>query len=252
MLKINSHVKGFFELLGLDIRLIRNIETSQKKEWETKWTEQWRFLQKCDVRTIIDIGANTGQFATMIHRVCPLAKIISFEPLKDCFKELQSNLGGLPNVDVCNFALGDDDGAVEINRSNFRPSSSVLEMGDLHKRDWPESVAHSKELIQMRRLDGVLSNDRLAPELLVKIDVQGYELNVIRGGRRVLSRTSVAVIEVSFRELYEGQPLFEDINRAMTDLGFRYIGNVEQYASKIDGQILFADAIFENAQHRCL
>lgn len=80
--------------------------------------------------------------------------------------------------------------------------------------------------------------------MLVKIDVQGYEDRVIRGGQRVISRAKVLIVETSFQTLYDGQPLFEDIYDTLLKMGFRYIGALWQLRSPLNGSILQADSIF--------
>lgn len=195
---------------------------------------------------MIDIGANTGQFAQMIHEVIPSAQILSFEPLSDCFSELKFNLNGIPGAQAFNIALGAKSGDQVINKSSFSPSSSILNMADVHKKIWPQSADCEQEKIRVERLDDVFREKNLEKNVMIKIDVQGYEKQVIEGGVNVFSRATIAVVEVSFTELYQDQPLFDDIYDVMMKLGFRYAGNIEQFSNPNDGRPLFADAIFEN------
>jgi hypothetical protein len=96
----------------------------------------------------------------------------------------------------------------------------------------------------VRRLDEALDGITLEPEVLVKIDVQGYEDKVIAGGEQTLSRARAIVIEVSFQKLYEGQPLFDDIYRLLTARGFTFMGHLYQLLNPSDGSVLQADALF--------
>jgi len=74
--------KKTFHLMGLDVRLHKNVQESKARTWEKKHDSMWRpFLSHLDIRTVVDIGANTGQFSKLIHRQCPAAAIISVEPL---------------------------------------------------------------------------------------------------------------------------------------------------------------------------
>jgi hypothetical protein len=94
------------------------------------------------------------------------------------------------------------------------------------------------------RLDDLAAELDIRAPFLVKMDVQGFEDKVIAGGPNTIRRADIVVVEVSMIRLYAGQPLFADIYRMMTDLGFQYRGNWEQCISPLDGQVLQADAIF--------
>jgi FkbM family methyltransferase len=163
---------------------------------------------------------------------------------------LQKRLQEIPNVCVYNCALGDSSGKISLYANDFSPCSSILEATDALKRDWPEAANAKKEWIKVCRLDDVLSDVHLKPEMLVKIDVQGYEREVIRGGKGILRGSKVVVIEVNYVELYKGEPTFDDIYSEMKNLGFAFRGTVEQEKSRIDHRVIFADAIFENTSER--
>ena len=79
---------------------------------------------------------------------------------------------------------------------------------------------------------------------MIKIDVQGYEDKVIGGAVETISKAKAIIVEVSFRELYEGQPLFEKIFGLLSEKGFSYFGNLYQLLSPVDGAPLQADALF--------
>lgn len=202
------------------------------------------WLKNLRIRTVLDVGANTGQFATKIRELIPGAFIYSFEPLGDAHASLLSEMGGDPAFKAFNFALGDEETKTVIHRSSFSPSSSLLPMLELHSAAWPHTAESGTEKIEVRRLDALdLSPE---PNLLVKIDVQGFEDRVIAGGRATISQAACVVTEVSFQKLYDGQPLFDDIYRTLRALGFEYWGNWDQLLDPRDGRPLQADAIFVN------
>ena len=244
-LNLKALAKATFRRFGFDVRLVRNLRNSKQKSQEEIWAQKWRFLQRYDIRTIIDIGANIGQFATMINYACPKAQLYCFEPIRDCFDTLEATVAGIPKAKAFHMALGSEEGQIEMNHSAFSPSSSILTMADLHKREWPKSAQSSPEEVRLAKLDDVLAGEVLTRDVLIKVDVQGYEDHVIRGGRLIMAEAAVVVLETSFCELYHGQPLFDDIYRVMSELGFVYCGNVEQHARACDGRVLQADAIFE-------
>lgn len=243
---MKKYIKKLFRLFGVDVRLVRNLEAIRKFERKERQRQQWSFLDYYTVNTVLDIGANTGQFATMIHEFCPKASIYSFEPLAECFQELEKNIAAMPGARAFPFAVGDKAEKLEMNRSTFTPSSSLRKMTELHKRDWPQSAVNTREKIKVIPLDDAVDDLLLVPDLLVKMDVQGYEDCVIAGGHETLRKARLVIAEINFVELYQGQPFFDDIYCLMRRLGFCFKGVADQHVSRVDGQLMFADVIFEN------
>jgi FkbM family methyltransferase len=203
------------------------------------------WLRRLPVRTVLDIGANDGDFASEVRDLLPEAFIYSFEPLGEAHAALLARMRGDARFRAFNFALGAADARAIIHRSNFSPSSSLLPMLDLHTEAWPHTAEAAAEEIEVRRLDSL--GIEAEPELLVKIDVQGFEDKVIEGGRGTLAGASYVVTEVSFARLYEGQPLFEDIYGLLAGMGFAYRGSLWQLPDPRDGRPLQADAVFVRA-----
>jgi FkbM family methyltransferase len=214
-----------------------------KKEAEQFKIQKWNFLKKIPIKTIIDVGANEGQFAEEILNIFPHAEIYSFEPLGDCYEKLTSNFRSNKKVHTYNFALGNRMGR-SLLAEVASPSSSILKMGDLHKKLYPHTANLVEEKVKIKRLDDVFAGVNLENEVLLKIDVQGAEERVIRGAGTVLRTANMIITEVSYATLYENQPLFRDIMNLLEKYGFSYIGNMEQFANPLTGAPLFADAIF--------
>jgi FkbM family methyltransferase len=214
--------------------------------------EHYRDLKKqwivdLGIRTILDIGANKGQFARLAREVFPSAAIYSFEPLPDCFAELKTALPDDKNFFPFENAIGSRAETLEFFRSFHTPSSSFLKMEELHKEAFPESrEGQSAEPIKVRveTLDGVLGDRRLEKNILVKIDVQGYEMEAIEGARGVLREAKIAILEMSFMKIYEDQPLFHDVYEKMYNLGFRFRGSLAQMLHPVTDEIVQTDAIF--------
>lgn len=205
---------------------------------------EYAYVASLDIRTVIDVGAHTGEFARMIKTVLPNAALFCFEPLREEFRRLQQQMPDGPGFKAFNYALGERDETVEIHRSSYAQSSSLLPMADLHKEAFPLSAGHTTETVEVKRLDDVLKDFELKPEIAIKIDVQGFEDKVIAGGPETIGKAKAIIIEVSFRELYEGQPLFEKIFELLSRRGFKFMGNLYQLLSPIDGAPLQADALF--------
>ena len=231
---LRTVVKRPLNLLGLD--LVR---------YNPRYSlGEYAYVASLGIRTVIDVGAHTGEFARMIKTILPEAAIYSFEPLKAEFQSLQQQMQNGAAFMAFNYAVGDRNETVEIHRSSYAQSSSLLPMAQLHKDAFPVSAGQTTEMVEVKRLDDVLRDFELKSEILIKIDVQGYEDKVIAGAPETIDKTKAIIVEVSFRELYEGQPLFETIFEILSGKGFKYMGNLYQLLSPVDGAPLQADALF--------
>ncbi len=219
--------------MGYEVIKLQNANTFELGKW----------IAEIDIKTIIDVGSNEGQFIKSVSRVLPSSKIIAFEPIKKCFDVLVANTKGL-NVTYHNCGLSDYNGTTEINVSENLVSSSILPMEDLHKNLYPNSKYISTQTIELKRLDDVIKNSDLVGNVLLKIDVQGYEDKVIAGGKETIKKVSVVIIEYSYEPIYEGQWLFDQTYRFFTDNGFKFAGVVDQAQSSKNGIPIYGDAIF--------
>ena len=142
------------------------------------------------------------------------------------------------------FALGKEECISTIYHNEFSPSSSLLMMTDKHRKAFPFTINNIEEKIQICILDRIISELVVQTPALMKIDVQGYELNVLLGAEKSLNLIDILIIETSFVKLYENQPLFDDIYCYLKERNFLYKGNFEQIEHPCSGEILQADAIF--------
>jgi FkbM family methyltransferase len=175
------------------------------------------------------------------------AKIYCFEPLRVPFEDLKKWAKEEKRVSAFNFALGDKEGEIEMFlHSEHDDSSSVLGTTETCEKIYAATKKQRKVSVPQITLDKAaekLLKDSLVPEILVKVDVQGYEKHVISGGKEVLSRTKACILEVCSDRLYQGQTDFREIFLLMDSLGFTYIGNLEQ-VSATDGHVVHFDAVF--------
>jgi FkbM family methyltransferase len=205
------------------------------------------WLAEAGIKTVLDIGANQGQFAKLAREVFPGAVIHSFEPLPDCYEALQKALPGDNNFSCYNKAVGRAVSELEFFRSVHSPSSSFLQMEDAHKQAFPESSAGQvKEPIRVKvdTLDAIFGQNIPPKNILLKIDVQGFENEVLAGGRNFLKEVKVVIIEMSLVKLYKDQPLFHDVYMRMYENGFRYHGNMAQMMDPKTHEVVQLDAIF--------
>lgn len=230
---IKKTIKAGLNFIGIDIKSFR--PESVNLGW----------VNNLGINTVIDIGANVGQFALEIRKELPSTKLYSFEPIKRCYEKLTRNMGEDENFKAFNFALSDTNGKEKINISPYTPSSSFLKMSRLHETIFPHTRGRSgEETVITKRLDDIFKTMDCPKNILIKIDVQGYENKVIGGAINAIREAKALLVETSFYPLYENQPLFDEIYQLLKDIGFRYAGCSNRKKNPLDGKILFEDSIF--------
>lgn len=217
-----------------------NVHYSRYQIFNKKW------IIDLKIRNVLDIGANVGEFTLIFHHLFEAPTIHSFEPLPNCKAKLESIVATRPNITFHPYALGAKESTEILHISSHAPSSSLLDMGTLHKRDYPHSADSSDVEIHCKSLDSVMGSEVFDGNLLIKIDVQGFENEVIKGGHRVFQAAKIIVIEMSIQELYDGEPGFDDLYCVLKSLGFTYHGSLKQSVSKSDESFLQCDGIFVN------
>jgi len=191
-----------------------------------------------DVGVVVDGGANQGQWLAYARQIWPEARYVCFEPQGECASMIPKD----GNVTVVESALGDRIGLVKFNRSSFNQSSSILKMGVLHKEAFPFSAGESSVEVPVTTLDQWCEENGVWGDV-VKLDLQGYELQALMHMPRSLMKAKVLCVETSYVELYEAQPLFGDIHDYLGQLGYRYAGCIEPpLGSPLDGRPLEEDS----------
>lgn len=202
------------------------------------------FYQELNIETIFDIGSNTGQSIITFHKAFPKAKIHAFEPLPDCYRVLAKNINGINNIILHNVAIGDEIGNIVFEENEYSASSSILPMTDEHIKNFPFTKNRKQTKVKVETLDNIFKADKDIKKLLVKIDVQGYEKQVLLGGKTVINQAEILIVETSFESLYKDQCLFYDIYKLLESMNFKYIGAFDQLISPKSNKILQQDAIF--------
>ena len=242
---MKDRINQFLRRFGYEVRKGPISVAGLKLEPDFFKKHQW--LKKIGFKTIIDIGANQGQFASRVRILFPKAQIYSFEPIPEVFTLLTRRFEKDSHFKAFNLGLGNRSGSFDFFQNEFSDSSSLLPMKSLHKENFPFSSSAKRIQIPVETLDTVASHHlALMSPLLVKIDVQGFETMVIQGGRETLKKASHLLVEVSFQELYENQQSFEATYSLLKEMGFSFVGTYEQLLSPKDGSVLQADAIFVN------
>lgn len=199
---------------------------------------------RVDSPVIVDGGAHTGDVIDIFlqHYRSPI--IYAFEPIPELAQRLRRKYAAKKGVVVHEKALGAETRTIEFNIVNATASSSVLTPTALHHEFHGTGMAIRKTVsVQQSRLDEVLDQDID----ILKLDLQGYELEALKGCGKLLGRTKAILTEVEFVPLYEGQPLFSDVDIFLREAGFQLLNLYEIY-SHSSGQLSSADAIYLNAR----
>lgn len=192
--------------------------------------------------TIIDIGANRGQFSLAARRLNPHAEIFAFEPLtnpRELFSKVFSNDTKTHLIPV---AIGPENLEIEMNVSRRDDSSSLLPIGPAQARIFPGTERLCAEVVAIRRLSQYVDIANFSGLTLLKIDVQGYELSALRGCEDILEHIDYVYVESSLIELYEGQALFSDIVGYMAAHQYHLydIGPLQ----RLEGRLVQGDFLF--------
>ncbi len=105
------------------------------------------------IATVLDIGANTGQFTTTMFALLPQARIYAFEPLPDCYEQLVRRIGAASRFRALNIGIGDRSGELSFERSDYSPSSSFLSTSANHREAFPYTATTTQVSVNVARLD---------------------------------------------------------------------------------------------------
>jgi FkbM family methyltransferase len=200
-----------------------------------------------DFGSIIDVGAHHGQFALLARRRYPSAKLFCIEPLIEARARLQRILIDDDNVAILDVAAADRRAESDFHISRASDSSSLLPITNRYTTAFPGTERAAVARVRTERLDEFLDCDSLRRPVLLKIDVQGAELAVLRGAERLLFCIDEVFVECSFVEFYEGQPLIDEVVSHLQERGFRLSG-IYSVVRDREGRCLQADLLFTRRQ----
>jgi len=222
---------------------------AEKFNIDLKMTDEEGFiklLQHKNIDLILDVGANTGQYAQSLIGLGYKGNIVSFEPLTSAYETLVHKTKKYLNWKAAGkIGLGDFDGEAEINISKNSVSSSILNMSDEHIEASPDALYVDKETIKVRKLDSVFYEYKNNfKNIFLKIDAQGYEENILNGALKSLSEIKGLQLELSLVQLYDGQKLFMEMVELIGSYGFNIYSMQQGFTNKNTGRVLQSDVVF--------
>lgn len=212
--------------------------------WDA-FSDQQYLLRQNEVKTIFDLGANTGQTAEKYRSHFPGATVYSFEPTAKTFATLETKFSGQSRVRPFNLAVSDQAGKVTLHHATRDYSNSLFPFTERGAAIVGDRRMESSAEVEATTLDEFCRAHAIAEIDILKMDIQGSELRALRGARELLTGRRVKLIytEVLFSEIYEGQGHFEEQKRLLSDLGYRLFALYDFNYTK-DGYLSWADAIF--------
>ncbi len=205
-----------------------------------------KFLRATGINTVFDVGANIGQFAQGIRKGGYNGAIHSFEPMKDQYEELSANCLVDEFWNPYKFAFGDSNRMQDILIANniHGASSSFLPFTNLTEHEVGVKTV-SKEQVEIKTIDSFLKKEDQLPteNMLLKLDVQGYEYAVLEGAKKSLRRFSAVLLESSLFALYENEKLAADMIVYLKEKGYMPVAFFVEIESDI-GTTLQSDILF--------
>jgi FkbM family methyltransferase len=194
---------------------------------------------------VIDVGANRGQFSLAVRHFQPEAQIVAFEPLAQAAAVYRSVFSADTRVEFHQCAIGRQRGHALMQVSRHEDSSSVLPIADLMPTLYRGTETARTETVAIASLADFVAQRSLRRPALLKIDVQGYELEVLKSAEDFLPYFDCVYVETSFVVFYEGQPLTDEVIDFLHARGFRLCGVHNLAHHPRTGTALQADFLFE-------
>ncbi len=240
-MNVKKSLRPFLRKLGFDI-----VDFTAKSH---PLAREKKLFESYGIALVLDVGANTGQYAERLRLNGYKGEIISFEPLSEAYEILARRAKTDAHWQAMHFALGNTSCRAEINVAGNSKSSSILEMLPSHIKSAPKSEYVRKEGIEIKTLDSIFSE--ICPErqnTVLKIDTQGYEERVIEGARQTLPFIDSIQVETSLVPLYKGELLFNDMCRLLDGKGYSLVSITPGFCNKETGQLLQVDGFFHRFQ----
>lgn len=216
----------------------------------SSWAALMRMFSQNKISVVLDVGANEGQYARMLRENGFDGRIVSFEPLTDAHQSLtrlaaQDPLWVVPPPT----AMGEHEGNIKINVSQSAACSSILPLLDRCTSVAPHAAYVGTQTAAITTLDKISRNfvnhdDRI----FLKIDVQGYEKQVIQGAKELLPSIVGVQVESSLVQLYDGETCFIEHLEYLTQAGFDFWSVIPGLVDENSGRMLQVDSIFFRPQ----
>ena len=195
-----------------------------QKDQPTLGAHLKRLLPLLEIDCLLDVGANDGQYAAMLRRIGYRGRIVSFEPVAKTYAALVERAAKDPDWKVFHCALAAKAGRQKIRVTRSTVFASFLDPSEYSRKKYPDDMPVERiEEVRVRTLDEVLQEATQgleSPKLFLKMDTQGYDLQVFAGAKKSLPRILALQTEISIQALYKGMPNYLQSLDKYTKAGF--------------------------------
>lgn len=202
-------------------------EMIKRKKQPTLNTHLINLINRHAIELVLDVGANFGQFGTMLRNEGYKGEIHSFEPVSKTFESLSAKCSGDHRWFVHQVAMGDVCGEKTMNVTEGSNLSSFLEPNDFGKEEFKTIKVVSEEVVEVSTIENFLTTqmpDFDKRRILLKMDTQGYDLNVFKGSLKVLGSIVCVLSEISLAPIYSHMPHYVDSLKKYEEYGFVVTG----------------------------
>ena len=215
------------------------------------------FLNKNKNLKLIDCGAYHGSFTKQFIEIFPNSECLCFEPSKKAYKNLENQFMKNKNIHTYNIGLASEIGIKNIYINESDKTNSILKIHPNVPKCQKDALKNKRiDKVELDTLDNFLKKEKTLDKIfseidLIKIDVQGAELELLKGSIKTITKSKYILIEIHFIKSYSSSPLFFDIAEFLEDYNFKF---QRFYELVIDNQdrtkMLYGDALFKNINYQ--
>ncbi len=234
---MGKFARGIGRLFGYDV-------TRYRKSFSFSPTLN-RLLRHFTFDGVVDVGANKGLFSRHCLKSLPGVPVVSFEPTQDLAAELTRAAAGQPRWTIVQKGLSDVPGNAMLNLSATSVFNSINDANPEFTENFGGLAFNGRQAVELTTLDLFVPESSLARQenLLLKIDTQGHDFKVLRGGHETLKRARAVIVELPFQNIYASGDTHADILAFMDVAGFD-IYSLAPISSDARGRLIEADGFF--------
>lgn len=233
-------IKSILNLFGYEL--------IKKKESPLLSAHLKKIIEDYEINLVIDVGANNGQFGRLLRKIGYKGDILSFEPVSSTFEKLRENSANDKRWRQIKLALGNKKGTEIINVFDSTDFSSILNPNEFGKQTFKQIRTSQTETIEIDTLDNILANDLKTRKIFLKMDTQGYDLNVFNGAKKSVNSIVAILSEISFLPIYEDMPDYHQVLKEFEANGFVVTGLFPVSRNK-NLSIIEMDGVLINKQY---
>jgi len=208
--------------------------------------QRQNLIKNNNIDTVIDGGANIGQYANGIRKAGFKGHIVSIEPSSGAFRFLEATSRNDPVWRCFNNAIGDENHVVALNISQDSVSSSILNTSPALLEYAPCARTISREDVEMVRLDDIIQQLDFDPgPIMLKLDIQGMELRALAAASGLMAKSRLIELEASLVDFYDESPSFDEVKSYLERHGFRMVATQPNSIDEISARTLEMNLIFE-------